>query len=163
MSRLSHAAELALPAIEADVRRRLFLGGLAGSAAMFAARGLRAETYKPFGNAETGPDGITRTTLEQHSFEATGEEFRMVLNEYPPGVGLPVHHHPGVGINYVLEGVAESRYADEEKISKFTVGQSYQDKPDIPHETFRNPDSGSPLKYLIIYTVKRGQPFLIIP
>ncbi len=80
MSRFSHAAELTLPRIEEAVRRRLVLMGLAGAAATFTSSSVRAQTYKPFSAPVTGPDGITRTTLEQHSYEATGEEFRMVLN-----------------------------------------------------------------------------------
>jgi len=66
-------------------------------------------------------------------------------------------------MNFVIEGIAESQYADEATANLFTAGQSYQDKADIPHKIFRNPDRSSVLRYLIVYTVKRGQPFLIVP
>jgi quercetin dioxygenase-like cupin family protein len=91
-----------------------------------------------------------------------GEDFRLILTTYPPGVGLPSHHHPSVAHNYVLEGVAESQYEGEE-LKRFTAGQSYQDKALVPHTISRNADRSSPLKYLIAYTVKKGRPFLLVP
>jgi hypothetical protein len=46
---------------------------------------------------------------------------------------------------------------------EFKAGESHQDKAETRHTIFRNPDRKSPLKYLIAYTVKKGQPFLIVP
>jgi quercetin dioxygenase-like cupin family protein len=158
--KLSHASEIALTKIETDIRRRLFLGGMLGAAFAFSTRPLSAQ-IKASGDTIVSPDGISRTTLERYENSA-GEEFRLVLTSYPPGVGLPAHHHPAVAHNYILEGVAESQYAGEE-LKRFTAGRSYQDKAEAPHLIFRNPDASSPLKYLIAYTVKKGQPFLIIP
>jgi quercetin dioxygenase-like cupin family protein len=157
---LSLSAETVLPKIEQDLRRRLVLGGMAGAASLFAARGSLAQTM-PSGRTVTSADGIVRTTLENY-IDDDGEEFRLVLITYPPGIGLPVHHHPGVAHNYVLEGVAESQYEGEE-LKRFVAGQSYQDKANVPHTIFRNGDRTSPLKYLIAYTVKKGQSFLLIP
>jgi quercetin dioxygenase-like cupin family protein len=147
------------------LRRRLFLAGFAGLAALLGPDKIRAQSYKPFASSVTGPDGITRTTLEQYE-TAGGDEFKMVLTEYPPGVGLPSHHHPSVAMNYILEGRGESKYADE-AVRVFDAGESYQDKVGTQHLIFRNPDPRAVLKYLIVYlivyTVKRGQPFLIVP
>lgn len=95
-------------------------------------------------------------------FDDDGEQFRLTPIIDPPGTGLPVHHHPGVAHNYVLEGVAQSQYEGEE-LRRFVAGQSYQDKANVPHAIFRNGDRTSPLKYLIAYTVKKGQSFLLIP
>lgn len=159
-SKLSHAAEMAVAKIEADIERRLFLGAMAGAALAFFDVPLLAQ-INTAGDTDVSPDGVIRTTLQKH-INAAGEEFRMVLTTYPPGVGLPSHHHPSVAHNYVLEGVAESRYAGEE-LQRFTAGESYQDKAEAQHLIFRNPDAVSPLKYLIVYTVKKGQPYLIIP
>jgi len=159
-SKLSHAAETAVPKIEADIKRRLFLGSMTGAAFAFSAAPLLAQ-IKTAGHTTVSPDGIVRTTLQNHINDA-GEEFRMVLTTYPAGVGLPVHHHPSVAHNYILEGVAESQYWGEE-LQRFTAGESYQDKAEAQHTIFRNPDPNAPLKYLIVYTVKKGQPYLIIP
>jgi quercetin dioxygenase-like cupin family protein len=163
MTGLSQAAEIAVCEIESKLRRRLLASGLLGFAALLSTKTALAGPYKPFANRQTGPDGITRTILEQHISPDSEDEFKMVLTEYPPGVGLPRHHHPSVALNYILEGVAESQYADEDAPSILTAGQSYQDKAGTPHLIFRNPDRSSVLKYLIVYTVKKGQPFLIVP
>lgn len=157
---LSLPGEMVLPIIEEDIRRRLVLGGLVGAAAAFA--NCRA-LAQPSESDRTiiSSDGIVRTTLESYVNDA-GEDFRLVLTTYPPGVGLPPHHHPSVAHNYVLEGVAESQYHGEE-LKRFSAGHSYQDEAITPHQIFRNADRSASLKYLIAYTVKRGQPFLIIP
>jgi quercetin dioxygenase-like cupin family protein len=157
---LSFAAECAIPKIEADLQRRLVLGGMLGAASLLAGRPLQALAASP-DRTTVSADGIIRTTLESYVNDA-GEDFRLVLTTYPPGVALPVHHHPSVAHNYILDGIAESQYADEELLH-FTSGQSYQDKADVRHLIFRNSDRTAPLKYLIAYTVKAGQPYLIIP
>jgi quercetin dioxygenase-like cupin family protein len=159
-SSLSLAAECAIPKIETDIRRRLFLAGMAGAACAFSSTPLLAQAASP-NRTTISPDGITRETLQSYVNEA-GEDFRLVLATFPPGVGSPPHHHPSVGLNYVLEGVAESQYIGEE-LRRFTSGQSYQDKAGEQHMIFRNPDRTSALKFLLVYTVKKGQPFLIIP
>jgi quercetin dioxygenase-like cupin family protein len=157
---LSHSAEAMLPKIEGDVRRRLLLSGMLGAAGAFATRGALAQTT-PSGRTVTSADGIVRTTLESYT-NAAGEDFRLVLTTHPPGLGLPSHHHSSVAHNYVLEGVAESQYEGEE-LKRFAAGQSYQDQAQVTHTVFRNADRTSSLKYLIAYTVKKGQPFLLIP
>jgi quercetin dioxygenase-like cupin family protein len=121
---------------------------------------LQAQIAEPQKTVVT-PDGIIRTTLQNYE-SGTGDEFKLVLTTYPPGVGSPLHHHPTVAHNYVLEGVAESQY-EGESLMRFTTGDSYQDKAFTKHLIFRNGDQRAPLKYLITYTVKKGQPFLIIP
>jgi quercetin dioxygenase-like cupin family protein len=160
MRDLSFAAESTVPKIETDIRRRLVLAGMAGAAYAFSSKPLLAKAASPDATI-VSPDGIVRQTLESYVNEA-GEDFRLSLLTYPPGVALPAHHHPSVGHNYVLEGVAESQYAGEE-LKRFTSGQSYQDKAGDQHTVFRNPDKTSALKYLLVYTVKQGQSFLIIP
>ena len=157
---LSHSAEAMLPKIGHDVHRRLVLSGMLGAASAFSARGALGQTA-PSGSTVISADGISRTLLESYTNE-NGEDFRLLLTTYQPGVGLPSHHHPSVGHNYVLEGVAESQYEGEE-LKRFTAGQSYQDKAQVAHTVFRNADRTSPLTYLIAYTVKKGQPFLLIP
>ena len=158
--RLSHAAETEVPRIEYDITRRLFLCGMAGAAAVFLSRPLQAQIAEPKKTIVT-PDGIIRITLQNYKSD-TGDEFKLVLTTYPPGVGLPLHHHPTVAHNYVLEGAAESQY-EGEPLMRFTTGDSYQDKAFTKHLIFRNGDHHAPLKYLFAYTVKKGQPFLIIP
>ena len=133
---------------------------MAGAAAVFLTQPLQAQIAEPKKTMVT-PDGIIRTTLQNYQ-SGTGDEFKLVLTAYPPGVGLPLHHHPTVAHNYVLEGVAESQY-EGEPLLRFKTGESYQDKAFTKHLIFRNADQHTSLKYLIAYTVKKDEPFLIIP
>lgn len=112
--------------------------------------------------AAVSANGISRATLENHVNEQTGEEFKLVLAICPPGVGVPPHHHTAVGQNYVLEGVVKSQYAGED-LKVLYAGESFQDHADIQHAVYRNPDRNSALRWLTAYTVKKGQPFLIVP
>ena len=89
-------------------------------------------------------------------------EFNLVLDTFPAGIVIPRHHHPSTGLNYVLEGVAESQY-EGEPLRHLAAGDSFEDHAHIPHLMFRNPDPAKPVRILISYTVKRGMPFLIIP
>ena len=157
---ISRAAEPIVSKAGRDIKRRLFVAGMAGAAAAFSARPLLAQMMDPKSTVVT-PDGITRTTLQNYANEA-GEEFKLVLVTYPPGVGLLAHHHPCVAHNYILEGVAESQY-EGEALRRFTAGDSYQDKPFAKHLIFRNGSKDTPLRYLLAYTVKKGQPFLVVP
>jgi quercetin dioxygenase-like cupin family protein len=159
--KLSLAAEEAAKRIESGLTRRLLLGGFAGSASIFASAALAGKltVEKPMA---VSANGIARTTLETYVNGETGEVFRLILATCPPGVGVPSHHHTAVGHNYVLEGVVESQYAGEE-VKVFRAGESFQDQAAIQHTIYRNPDRSSPLRWLMAYTVKKGQPFSIIP
>jgi len=157
---LSHAAEAQARGIEAHIGRRLALAGMAGAALLFRSRPLLAQAAAA-GATETSSNGVTRTTLESYE-NAAGEEFRLLLVTYPPGVAAPSHHHPAVAHNYILEGRAESRYADE-GLRLLKAGDSYQDKAQVQHVLFRNPDPVAPLRWIMAYTAKKGQPFLIVP
>jgi quercetin dioxygenase-like cupin family protein len=155
---LSHSIGTIVPKIETDLRRRLLLGGFVGSAAVFSSRGLLAQAAKPMKERITAANGVSRTVLE-HQELANGEEFRLVLTELPPGLSVPSHYHPVFALSYVLEGVAESRYEDEPAVSRVAAGQSTVDKPDVMHSLFRNPDPNSPLKFLVAFTIKKGDEF----
>ncbi|WP_426992178.1 cupin domain-containing protein [Methylomonas sp. CM2] len=156
----SKAVEVMTPNIECDIKRRLLLAGMVGAVGAFTATPLFAQITSQ-GNTTVSSDGIVRTILQSHE-DNEGNEFRLVMTTYPPGVGLPVHHHPSAGFNYILEGIAESQYVDE-PILTFRAGDSYQDKANAQHLIFRNADRINPLKYLIAYTTQKGQPFLMVP
>ncbi len=113
-------------------------------------------------SSTTSPNGIKRTELERRQIAGTEQEMQLYLIVYPPGVAAPVHHHPTIGMGYVLTGTVESAFgSDDPKI--YHVGQSFQDKAITPHTIFRNVDKHKPLKFLIYYTVKKGQPVVETP
>lgn len=55
--------------------------------------------------------------------------------------------------------MAESRYEDEPDVTRVTAGQSAVDKPNVTHSLYRNPDPNSPLKFLVAFTIKKGDAF----
>lgn len=144
---------------------RLFnKAGLVIMIAMATMAGIAASTFAA-GHAGTAPDpaaGITRTMLQRYAIPGTDQEMRMDLIVFPPGASSPLHHHPVAGLNYILEGSAESAYGDE-KPQLYHAGESLQDRATIPHTLFRNADQHAVLRFLIFYTVKTGQPYLVVP
>lgn len=155
---LSHSIETVVPAVQTDLRRRLLLGGFVGSAAVFSSRELLAQVAKPIRERITAANGVSRTVLERQEL-ANGEEFRLVLTELPPGLSVPSHYHPVFAFSYVLEGVAESRYEDEADVIRVAAGQSTLDKPNVMHSLFRNPDPNSLLRFLVAFSIKKGEEF----
>ena len=103
---------------------------------------------------------ITRRLLSQQDVqEMPGWETRLYLIEYPPGVQAPRHAHPAVGIGYVLEGRFESAF-EGEMPAIVEAGHSFVDKADVVHVLFRNPDPLRPLRFLIAYTIRKGEPLM---
>lgn len=105
---------------------------------------------------------IKRTVLQQAPIPGTGLEMRVLLIECPPGVAAPTHRHPVVGINYILQGEAETAFGDEPPHT-YHAGESFQDKAGVPHTTFRNTSQTEPLRFLVYYAIKPGEPTLTIP
>jgi len=106
--------------------------------------------------------GITRTELERHPLAGTDQEMRLYLIVYPPGVASPVHHHAAVGMGYVLSGTVESAFGNE-KPRTYHTGESFVDEAVTPHTISRNVDRRKPLKLLLYYVLKPGQPAVETP
>lgn len=86
----------------------------------------------------------------------------MMLVTFQPGVASPLHHHPVAGLNYIVEGMAESAHGDDPP-KLYRTGDTLQDLPDIPHTLFRNPSKTEVLRFLIFTNLRPGQPYLIVP
>ncbi|MFM0291156.1 cupin domain-containing protein [Paraburkholderia megapolitana] len=106
--------------------------------------------------------GITRTTLERHAIPGTDQELRMDLVTLLPGVSAPLHHHPVAGLNYIIEGTAESAYGNDPP-RLYHAGESLQDQAMVPHTLFRNVDDHAVLRFLIFSTITVGQPYTVVP
>jgi quercetin dioxygenase-like cupin family protein len=105
-----------------------------------------------------GSREIRRTVLAQEqATDLPGWETRLYLIEYPPGASAPPHVHPAVGVGYVLEGRFESAF-EGESTTTVEQGQTFVDRSNVVHSLFRNPDPDRPLKFLIAYTIRRGEP-----
>jgi quercetin dioxygenase-like cupin family protein len=117
------------------------------------------------GIAQASPPApaISRTLLEHHDLQdMPGWESRLYLIEYGPGVAAPVHHHPVVGMGYVVSGRFESAFEGEQPVT-FGEGQSFTDRALVTHTLFRNPDPSKSLKFVLAYVVRKGEPVVETP
>ncbi|WP_218001766.1 cupin domain-containing protein [Paraburkholderia acidipaludis] len=105
---------------------------------------------------------VVRTLLEKRAIPGSDQEMQMMLVTFQPGVASPLHHHPVAGLNYIVEGMAESAYGDDTP-RIYHAGETLQDLPNIPHTLFRNPSKSEILRFLIFTNLRPDQPYLIVP
>src|SRR5579875_2683962 len=100
---------------------------------------------------------ITRELLQTAPVEGMpGWETRLFLITYPAGADGSGHSHPVPGLGYVLEGTMVSAFDDDpEEI--IVAGQGFQDKASF-HRVVRNGSATEPMRFVIAYTVKVGEP-----
>jgi len=91
-----------------------------------------------------------------------GWETRLYLIEYPPGADGSGHHHPVVGLGYMLSGTILSAFAEDEVVS-IKEGQSFVDAAHQVHRVSRNASPTEPLRFVIAYTVREGDPVTVQP
>lgn len=111
---------------------------------------------------DTGFAGVTRKVLERLPLPGKQQELMVVEVTYPPGGVAPLHRHPVVGAVYIVEGVAESAYGSDEP-RQYRVGDTLQDRADVPHTLFRNCDPDRPLRFLTIYVLEPGRSYTLEP
>jgi quercetin dioxygenase-like cupin family protein len=105
---------------------------------------------------------VTRELLQ--SSPATGIpgwEVRLFLITYPPGADASNHSHPVVGVGFVLAGSMVSAF-DNDREETFIAGQSFTDRAGY-HRVSRNGSNEEPLRFLIAYTVRTGEPNTVWP
>lgn len=111
---------------------------------------------------QTGFAGVTRKILERLPLPGQQQELMVVEVTYPPGGVAPLHRHPVAGAVYIVEGVAESAYGDDEP-RQYRAGETLQDRADAPHTLFRNCDPDHPLRFLTIYVLEPGHSYTLEP
>lgn len=105
---------------------------------------------------------ISRTVLERRPLPGGDQNMELILVTFQPGVSAPLHHHSVGGLNYIVEGTAESAYGhDTPKL--YRKGDTLQDLPDVPHTVFRNPDRNKILRFLVFTTLRTGQAYTVVP
>jgi quercetin dioxygenase-like cupin family protein len=105
---------------------------------------------------------ITRELLQTTPLkDLPGWEIRLFLITYPPGADASNHSHPVVGVGYILEGSVVSAF-DNDPEEVFTAGQSFVDPPSH-HRISRNGSTTKPLKFIISYTARTGEPNTVWP
>jgi quercetin dioxygenase-like cupin family protein len=105
---------------------------------------------------------IKRTILQTIPLtQLPGWESRLVLLEYPPGVAAPPHHHPVAATGYILEGDVISQWEGGE-IETYTTGDSFIDHGVTLHPRSENANKDKPLKMLLSYVIKTGEPNVVM-
>ena len=106
---------------------------------------------------------IKRTLLETSPVEGMpGWETRLYQIEYGPGADGSGHHHPVMGIGYMLSGAILSAFDEEEPVL-IRAGESFVDAAHKVHTVSRNASESEPLSFVIAYTVKTGEPVTVYP
>lgn len=107
-------------------------------------------------------DKVTRLLLRSSSIDdLPGWETRLFLITYPPGADASNHSHPVIGIGFVLEGTMISAF-DNDLEETFTAGQSFMDRAGF-HRVSRNGSHTEPLRFIIAYTIRKGEPNTVWP
>ena len=105
---------------------------------------------------------VTRVLLETSPVDGMpGWETRLFHITYPPGADGSGHSHPVVGLGLVLEGTMVSAFDDDAE-ETFTAGQSFMDRASF-HRVSRNGSQTEPMKFVIAYTVRVGEPNTVWP
>lgn len=105
---------------------------------------------------------VRRELLQTTSVMGTQDwEQRLFLITYPPGADGSNHSHPVVGVGFVLEGTMVSAFDDDAE-AIFKAGQSFMDRASF-HRVSRNGSVKDPLKFVIAYAVRKGQPNTVWP
>jgi quercetin dioxygenase-like cupin family protein len=115
------------------------------------------------GEAETTATDIRRTLLCSSPVEGLpGWETRLYLIEYARGADGSGHHHPAVGLGYMLHGTILSAFGEKQPIA-IREGESFVDAAHEIHTVSRNASQTEPLRFVMAYTVKRGEPVTVLP
>jgi quercetin dioxygenase-like cupin family protein len=114
-------------------------------------------------DTETKGDAIKRTLLCSSPVEGLpGWETRLYLIEYAPGANGSGHHHPVVGLGYMLSGTILSAFGNQ-AVTPIHKGESFVDAAHEIHSVSKNASDTEPLRFVIAYTVRQGQPVTVFP
>lgn len=91
-----------------------------------------------------------------------GWETRLYLIEYPPGADGSGHRHPVVGLGYMLSGNLLSAFGDDSAV-EIHGGEAFRDAAERLHTISRNASETEPARFVIAYTVKKGEPVTVLP
>jgi quercetin dioxygenase-like cupin family protein len=113
--------------------------------------------------AEESAEPIRRTLLQRVPVAAMpGWETRLYLIDYAAGADGSGHHHPVMGVGYVLSGSILSAFGDETPVL-IRAGESFVDLADVVHTVARNGSETEALSFVVGYTVKENEPVTVLP
>ena len=102
---------------------------------------------------------IKRTELQRHDLSTPGREVVQVRVDFPSGVAIPKHRHPGEEVAYVLEGTLEYQLEGQPPVT-LKAGEVLFVPAGTVH-TAKNVSSGNSTA-LSTYLVEKGKPLLTL-
>ena len=84
----------------------------------------------------------------------------MLMVEYPPGGGDPIHRHNAHAFVYVLEGTIVMQVKGGESVT-LNPGQTFYEGPDDLHLVGRNASATAPARFVVFMVKDKGAPILI--
>src|SRR5580658_6201335 len=109
--------------------------------------------------ARSQQTGITRTELQRHDLSIPGREVVQVRVDFPSGVAIPKHRHPGEEVAYVLEGTLEYQLEGQPPVT-LKAGEVLFVPSGTVH-TAKNVGSGNSTVFST-YIVEKGKPLLTL-
>lgn len=85
----------------------------------------------------------------------------MVMLDYPPGLAAPRHHHPVPAMGYIIEGDVISQWEGGE-IETYTTGDTFIDHGEKLHVRSENASKDKPLRFVMSYVIKIGEPNVVM-
>ena len=104
------------------------------------------------------PPKVT-TLFSRDLSDIPGKEGTMLIVEYPPGGGDPVHRHDANAFVYVLEGSVIMQLNGSDPVT-LHPGQTFYEGPDDIHVVGRNASKTEPAKFLAVFVKNKGAPIL---
>ena len=109
----------------------------------------------------TSQTSAPRRASELARYPLTGEleGFDAVLVEmnFPPGMSVPEHRHPGFILGYVMDG--QMRFAiNHEPDQIVAAGGTFFEPPGALHTTFGSANPDAPVRCLVFLVVPTGSP-----
>ena len=102
-----------------------------------------------------GQATVTRTVLQRSDLPEAVSEGVMGIAEFPPGMALGRHSHPGVEIGYVLSGELLLSVDGKEPL-KLKAGDSYTVPAGVVHDAAKA--GAGVTKALASWMVEKGKP-----
>jgi quercetin dioxygenase-like cupin family protein len=109
------------------------------------------------GGSVSGQDPSVRTLLSKDIDGVPGKELTVIVVEYPPGGGDPVHTHSAHAIVYVLEGSVVMQVKGGEPTT-VVPGQTFFEGPDDVHIVGHNTSDSVPARFVVFLVKDKGAP-----
>lgn len=110
--------------------------------------------------AQNTPPPVVTSLFTQDLADYPGKQGVMLLVEYPPGSGDPVHRHDAHGFVFVLEGSIVMGVKGSKPVT-LKAGQVFYEGPHDIHNVGRNASSTERARFLVFLIKEAAKPLLV--